>query len=112
MCDLGLRVEPRPVDVPVATAVAGGLACRARAGDQRLAKRLREGAVEDPVAPTRLAGLREEGAERPVAEPVGEEEEVVEHDQLAERCDASRPPQTVVPITASAPSSFSATTFA
>ncbi len=82
--DLGLGVEARPVDVAVAAAVADLDAGLGGAVEQRAPQVGRERVLEDPVAAATVAGLGVEGAQLAVAEPVGEEVQVVEADHRAE----------------------------
>ena len=64
------------------------------------------------MAPTGIPGLGEERAQGAVRQPVGDEVKVVEHDERPSSRPGSIAPQAVQPITAVAPSSFSAQTLA
>jgi hypothetical protein len=74
-----------PVDVAVAAAVDRVVAGLLGAGQQRLAQMLGERPLVDPVPATPLPRLGEERADLPVGQAVGEEVQVVEHDEAAER---------------------------
>src|SRR4051812_47450661 len=83
--DLRACVEARPVDVPVATAVARGSPGLDAGLDQRGAEPGRERRLEDPVTASGRAGRVVKRAQRAVREPVREEVQVVEDDQRPER---------------------------
>ena len=69
--DLGRCVEARAVHVTVGASVTGGVTGLGGGGQQRGAHARRErAAVQDPVSPTRIAGLSRERAQRAVGKPV------------------------------------------